>query len=96
MSDARAIFRLEGDAVRGVLNKGTSVDFTAAQYTAGSVRRILFAQVATLAHVVRQHPDVIDLYVFRSFAEHVWQYLLASAQEGAGLQLFARQTAPNG
>jgi heterotetrameric sarcosine oxidase gamma subunit len=38
MSDARAIFRLEGDAVRGVLNKGTSVDFTAAQYTAGSVR----------------------------------------------------------
>jgi sarcosine oxidase subunit gamma len=96
MSDARAIFRLEGDNVREVLNKGTSVDFTASEHVAGSVRRILFAQVAALTHVVSERPDVIDLYVFRSYADHVWRYILAVGRDGARIKLFGRQPASSG
>jgi sarcosine oxidase subunit gamma len=92
MSDARSIFRLEGDNVREVLNKGTSVDFTSGALGAGSVRRILFAQVAAMVHVVSEGPDVMDLYVFRSYADHAWGYLLATAREGARIKLFGRQT----
>ena len=93
MSDARAIFRLEGDNVREVLNKGTSVDFTSAELMAGSVRRVLFGQAAALVHVVSADPDVIDLYVFRSFADYAWRYLQAVARTGARVRLFGNQSA---
>ncbi len=92
MSDARSIFRLQGDNVREVLNKGTSVDFTSGELGAGVVRRILFAQVAAMVHAVSEGPDVIDLYVFRSYADHAWRYLLATAKEGARISLFGRQS----
>lgn len=93
LSDARAVLRLEGENVRAVLNKGTSVDFTSGEYAAGSVRRVLYAQVAGLVHVVSETPDVIDLYVFRSYADYVWRYLLATGKEGARIRLFGDQTA---
>jgi sarcosine oxidase subunit gamma len=91
MSDARAIIRLEGDNVREVLNKGTSVDFTTGEHVAGTVRRILYAQVAAMVHVVSEQPDVMDLYVFRSYADYAWRYLLATAREGARVRLFGKQ-----
>ncbi len=94
MSDARAIFRLEGDNVREVLNKGTSVDFTSGEHGAGSVRRILFAQIAAMVHVVSAHPDVMDFYVFRSYADYVWRYLLTTGRASARIRLFGRQTPP--
>jgi sarcosine oxidase subunit gamma len=96
VSDARTIIRLEGDHVREILNKGTSVDFTSGEYVAGSVRRLLFAQVAALAHVISDRPDVIDLYVFRSYADYAWRYLLAAAKEGARIKLFGKQPATRG
>ena len=92
MSDARAIFRLEGDNVREVLNKGSSVDFTSGRHGAGSVRRILFGQCAAMVHVVSEQPDVVDFYVFRSYADHAWRYLLATAREAAHIRLFGKQS----
>jgi sarcosine oxidase subunit gamma len=92
MSDARAIFQLEGDNVREVLNKGTSVDFTTGEFVAGSVRRLRFAEIAAMVHVVSEHPDVMDLYVFRSYADYAWRFLLATAREGARIKLFGKQT----
>jgi sarcosine oxidase subunit gamma len=91
VSDARAIVRLEGDTVRETMNKGTSADFTDSGMKAGTVRRLLYAQVAALAHVVSTDPDVIDLYVFRSYADHAWSFLLATAREGARVKLFGKQ-----
>ncbi|HET9664532.1 MAG TPA: sarcosine oxidase subunit gamma family protein, partial [Burkholderiales bacterium] len=87
MSDARAILRLEGETVREVLNKGTSVDFTARDMRGGVVRRLRYAEIAAMAHVVSTTPDVIDLYVFRSTAEHVWAHLLATARPAARVKL---------
>lgn len=88
MSDARAIFRLEGDNAREVLNKGGSVDFTAPEIAAGFVRRIRYAEIAALVHVVSTAPYVADLYVFRSYADYAWSHLLTTARAGAQVTLF--------
>ena len=88
MSDARAIFRLEGDNGREVLNKGTSVDFTAPDIGAGFVRRIRYAEVAALVHVRSMAPFAADLYVFRSYAEYAWGFLCFTARKAARVDLF--------
>ncbi len=94
MSDARTIIQLTGDQVREVLIKGTSVDLTLPQFNPGTVRRLLFADVAALVHFVRSNPDVVDLYVFRSYANYVWEWLLQTAHEDTRLELFRSQTEP--
>ncbi len=94
MSDARSIIRLSGDRGREVLIKGCSFDATRRDFKPGVVRRLLFAEVAALAHFVDGNPDVIDLYVFRSYADYVWEWLLQTAHEDAGVGLFQVQDAP--
>jgi sarcosine oxidase gamma subunit len=38
--------------------------------------------------------DVIDLYVFRSFADYAWDFLLTAARAPAQVMLFGKQSAP--
>tara|TARA_R110002110_G_scaffold415358_1_gene649373 strand:- start:1039 stop:1659 length:621 start_codon:yes stop_codon:yes gene_type:complete len=94
MSDARTIIRLSGERSREVLIKGCSFDATLPDFKPGTVRRMLFAEVAALAHFVDSNPDVVDLYVFRSYADYVWEWLLQTAHEDAGVGLFQTQDAP--
>lgn len=94
MSDARSIIRLSGEKSREVLIKGSSFDATLPEFKPGAVRRMLFAEVAALSHFVDNNPDVIDLYVFRSYADYVWQWLLQTAHEDAGVGLFQAQDVP--
>ena len=58
--------------------------------TRGGVRRMRFAEIAALLHVVEQ--DVFDVYVFRSYATYAWEFLLATAREPAKVKLFGKQT----
>lgn len=90
MSDARTILRLEGNNAVEVLNKGTSADFT--DLKEGAVRRLRYAEIAALVHVIGREPDVMDLYVFRSYADYAWTYLTTTAREAARIKLFGRQT----
>ena len=90
VSDMRCILRLEGSNVREVLMKGSSIDFTAPECKAGFVRRLVFAEIAALAHVVSTEPDTVDLYVFRSFADYTWKWIEATAKPGAVIGLFSR------
>jgi sarcosine oxidase subunit gamma len=92
VSDMRAIMRLEGQGVREVLLKGCSLDLMGDGYVPGTVRRVRFAEIAALLHVVE--PQVIDLYVFRSYADYAWAFILAAAREPAAVRLFGKQTAP--
>lgn len=91
VSDMRAIFRLEGDNARVVLNKGTSVDFTDGSLKAGNVRRLRYAEIAAAAHIVSDAPCVIDMVMFRSYAEYAWSYLTKTAAKPAELKLFGSQ-----
>jgi sarcosine oxidase, subunit gamma len=91
LSDARAILRLEGEGVREVLMKGVPVDLTLPEFTPGTVRRLRFGEIAALIHIVGEAPDVIDLYVFRSYARFACDWIAATARAPAKLRLFGRQ-----
>jgi sarcosine oxidase subunit gamma len=92
VSDMRAVIRLEGEGSREVLMKGCSLDLLDGSYTTGVVRRMRYAEIAALLHVVDH--DVFDVYVFRSYADHAWNFLLATAREPARVRLFGKQAAP--
>jgi sarcosine oxidase, subunit gamma len=86
VSDMRAIIRLEGEGVRETLMKGSSLDLISDDYKSGTVRRMRFAEIAALLHVVED--NVIDAYVFRSYAEYTWAFLEKAARKGAEVKLF--------
>jgi sarcosine oxidase, subunit gamma len=90
VSDMRAIIRLEGEGVRETLMKGSSLDLISDDYKAGTVRRMRFAEIAALLHVVED--QVIDIYVFRSYAEYTWAFLIKAARKGAEVKLFGAHT----
>ena len=94
MSDARAILRLQGDGVREVVMKGAAVDLTPPHFTRGSVRRLRFGELAAMVHMLGEAPDIIDLYVFRSYAVFAWQWLIATGHGAAQVRLFEPQAAP--
>lgn len=86
VTDMRAIIRLEGVGVRETLMKGSTLDLTSEDYAAGTVRRMRFAEIAALLHVVEQ--NMIDIYVFRSYADYTWEFLVKAARKGAEVKLF--------
>lgn len=85
VSDMRAIIRLEGERVREVVMKGSTLDLTDGTYTPGTVRRLRFAEIAALLSIVED--TVIDLYVFRSYADYTWDFLLKAARKGSEVAL---------
>ncbi len=86
VSDMRAILRVEGEGAREVLLKGTSLDLLSDDYSAGTCRRMRFAEIAALLDVVED--NVFDIYVFRSYADYAWDFLLATARKGSEIRLF--------
>jgi sarcosine oxidase subunit gamma len=92
VSDMRAVLRLEGEGVREVLLKGSSLDLLGDDYAAGTVRRMRYAEIAALLHVVED--NVFDVYVFRSYADYAWDFILATARTPAKVSLFRAQNTP--
>jgi sarcosine oxidase, subunit gamma len=88
VSDMRAIIRLEGEGVRETLMKGCSLDLLSEEYAPGTIRRVRFAEIAALIHIVED--NTIDLYVFRSYADYAWEFLLKAARKGSEVKLFAK------
>ena len=88
----RAVLRLEGEGVREVLLKGSSLDLLSEDYAAGTVRRMRYAEIAALLHVVED--NVFDIYVFRSYADYAWDFILATARAPAKVSLFGAQNTP--
>ena len=86
VSDLRCIIRLEGEGTRETLMKGCSLDLLSDDYKPGTVRRVRFAEIAALLQVVED--NVIDLYVFRSYADYTWDFLLKAARKGSEVKLF--------
>lgn len=92
VSDMRAVIRLEGEGCREVLMKGTSLDLLDPEYKPGCCRRMRYAEIAALLHVVEE--NVFDVYVFRSYAHYTWNFLCATAKAPAKLKLFGKQELP--
>jgi sarcosine oxidase subunit gamma len=90
VSDMRAVLRLEGEGVREVLLKGSSLDLLSDDYPPGTVRRMRYAEIAALLHVVED--TVFDVYVFRSYADYAWDFILATARASAQVKLFGTES----
>ena len=88
VSDMRAIIRLEGEGEREVVMKGSAIDLTHGDYPPGTVRRMRFAEIAALLHIVED--NVIDIYVFRSFAQYTWDFLRKAARKGSEVRVFPK------
>jgi sarcosine oxidase subunit gamma len=88
VSDMRCIIRLEGEGAREVMMKSTSLDFTDGDFTSGYIRRVRFAEIAALFNIVEE--NVIDVYVFHSYANYAWDFLLKAARKGSEVGLFRK------
>ncbi|WP_127111655.1 sarcosine oxidase subunit gamma [Shimia sediminis] len=80
VSDARAVFRIEGNAAREVLAKVAPVDLSADAFQAGDFRRSRIAQVAAAFWL--NDDGSFELVCFRSVAQYVFDVLKVSAENG--------------
>ena len=85
VSSLRSILALKGDKLREVLAKSSSTNLFTDDYQAGFVRRIAVAEQGAALHVIETKPDVVHLYIFRSYTQYVRQWLNEAAHEDRAL-----------
>ena len=81
VSDARALFSLEGAGVREVLAKLTPADMHPRAFGPGDFRRTRLAQVPAAFWMVEE--ERVDLICFRSVAAYVFDLLVNAADSPA-------------
>ncbi len=87
VSDARAVLRLEGKAVREVMAKLTPADVAPGAFGPGQMRRTRIAQVA--AGFWMPDETSFDVIVFRSVARYAFDLMANAARPGGEVGLFA-------
>ncbi|MEM9145627.1 MAG: sarcosine oxidase subunit gamma family protein [Pseudomonadota bacterium] len=83
VSDARAVLRLSGRPVAEVLAKGAPVDLRASAFPVGRARRTHLAGLAV--GLWRRGEDDWDIVCFRSYAHHLFDWLVRVGGEGAAV-----------
>lgn len=81
VSDARAIFTLEGQGAREVLAKGAPVDLSPAAFGVGDLRRSRVGQLAAAFWMTNE--ETFELVCFRSVGAFMFDWLTNAAQEGS-------------
>lgn len=79
VSDARAVIALEGAGVAEVLAKGAPVDMS--NFPVGHARRTHVANTAV--GIWRKSETEWEIVCFRSFARHLFDWLVISSQKGS-------------
>jgi sarcosine oxidase subunit gamma len=79
VSDGLSVIAVEGPRARDLLARGCSLDLHPRVFADGAVARSLLAKAPVILH--RRDKDSFDLYVGRSFAEYLWQWLAVSASD---------------
>ncbi len=86
VSDARAVFRIQGAQSREVLAKLCPVDLAPGVFGPGELRRTRAAQVAAAFWL--SGPEEFTLVCFRSVAAYVFALLATAAAEGGEIGVF--------
>lgn len=91
VTENTTVIRAAGPALRAVLAKGCPLDVHPRVFGAGQCAQTLFAQVDLLIVLTADETTdqgaegtavpSADLYVRRSFADHLWRFLLDAGQE---------------
>ncbi|MBV2361406.1 sarcosine oxidase subunit gamma [Thalassococcus sp. CAU 1522] len=86
VSDARAVFRLRGAAVREVLAKLAPVDMAPDRFAVGTVRRTRLAQVAGAFWL--SDSETATVICFRSVSRYMFDLLSTAAQPDSTVGFF--------
>ena len=84
VSESLAVITIAGAGARTVLAKGMSIDLHPRAFAAGRCARASLAKTVVLLHQTDNEP-AFDIYVDRSFAEYLWQWLEDAAQSMLGI-----------
>jgi sarcosine oxidase subunit gamma len=79
LGHARTCLRLSGARVRDLLAKGVGIDLHPRAFPPGACAQTLLPHVTVLLHAAEE--STIDLYVARSTAQHIWEWLTDAAAE---------------
>src|SRR5262249_25812195 len=66
LGHARSVLRFEGEGVRDLLAKGTSIDLRLAHFAPGACALTSLGKMSALLHVVE--PTTIDVYLPRTYS----------------------------
>ena len=80
VSHGRAVLRISGPHARELLAKGCSIDLHPRVFQAGHCAQTSLAHVGVLVHLLNANGE-LDLYCARSYAQHLWHWLTAAADE---------------
>ena len=80
VSDARAVFTIEGPGAREVLAKGAPVDLSPEAFSVGDLRRSRIGQLAAAFWTL--DGDTFEVVCFRSVGGFMFDWLTNAAQEG--------------
>jgi sarcosine oxidase subunit gamma len=81
LGHARTALRFEGEAVRDVLARGTSIDLRPAHFAPGACALTALGKIGALLHVVA--PETIDVYVPRTYSQAFIEWLEHAARDVA-------------
>ena len=87
VSDARAVFQVQGKAAREIIAKLCPVDMAPGAFEPGQIRRTRMAQIA--AAFWMEDAETIRVVCFRSVAEYAFNLLKDAAEPGGEAGLFA-------
>lgn len=90
VSDARALFRLEGSGAREALAKAAPVDLHPDHFGPGDFRRTRLGQIAAAFAQVGEAPETFELVCFRSLEGHISAWLDLAGAPGTRPGVFAR------
>ena len=87
LTEAQTIIRINGPRARDLIAKGCTLDLHPRVVGLGRVARSTVAHVTVILHQTASDGDgngpAFELYVARSFAEHLWRWLADAAAEYA-------------
>ena len=86
VGESRTILNLSGSRARDVLAKGCALDLHDRVFTIGQCAQTMLAQAHVILHQTSDAPTY-QIYIHRSFAEHLWNWLEdASAEYGMKIE----------
>jgi heterotetrameric sarcosine oxidase gamma subunit len=81
LGHARAALRFAGDGARDLLAKGTSIDLRPTRFAPGACALTAVGKIGALIHALA--PATIDVYVARSYAQALTEWLQHAAPDAS-------------
>lgn len=79
LSHARFRIRVQGPKARDILQSGIAIDLRDAAFPQGHSAPVAFRDIAVVLHA--EGNETFDLYVFRSYALSLWEWLADAARQ---------------